>query len=126
MTTPKLDGLTSTTVTGILYNQGIQASRDRIARVSDILFGTSVRRDPMGQRRFGDTQVELLAAALTALDDGEIDLAVVERSMADHAGDPVTRFRAAVKDITRRRLAAATDAAARFDAICSERERMTA
>lgn len=74
----KASGLTSTVATGMLHTYGIQASRDRIARLSNLLFAEGeVKRSPTGHRRFTKDQIELLAAAFIALDGGEIDLAQV-------------------------------------------------
>ncbi len=123
----KLEGETSTGVTGILYTHGLRVSRDRIARLSDLLFGDDARRDRTGQRRFTPTQVEILLAGFTALDGGDIDLAMVERTVGERIGDPLTRFWAVVDDVVRRRQAAAEAAASRFAGVLAlEKERMTA
>lgn len=75
----KTSGLTSTVATGMLHTYGVQASRDRIARLSNLLFvAGEVKRSPTGHRRFTAEQIELLAAAFIALDGGEIELAQVE------------------------------------------------
>ncbi len=127
MATPRRDGLTSTAVTGIFYGYGIEASRDRIARLSNVLFGADLRRAGSGQRRFTSAQVEILVAAHEALEGADIDLTVVERSMGAHHGDPLTRFRAVLATIMARRQHAVASAAARFAAaMAPEGERMTA
>ena len=66
---PDQPTLSPTDVAFILAQRGIRASRDRIARMADELYGRDT--DEVGRhRRFADCQVDELAAAFLLVEGG--------------------------------------------------------
>lgn len=59
--------LTTTDVSGLLYVEGIKASRDKVNRMADAIFG---RRDHRRHRRYSPADVDLLAQAFRLEEEG--------------------------------------------------------
>src|SRR5229473_1162871 len=57
---------TSSDAIGRLYQDGVVVSRERVADLSDLLFGSNVRRQG-GHRRFTEEQLRILRAGVEEL-----------------------------------------------------------
>ncbi len=79
---------TSSDAIGRLYQDGVVVSRERVADLSDLLFGSNVRRQG-GHRRFTEEQLRIVraAAVLRNLGVGVEEL----RELVEGGGEDIAR-----------------------------------
>jgi hypothetical protein len=88
-------------VIGILYNRGIKADRERIALLSDLVFGDHVRfrPEPGSKRRWDAEQLGFLLTTFELLSRYGVTLAELQQRAEAYDGNPLDRGRNLVTSI---------------------------
>lgn len=94
--------MTATDVSFRLARRNIHASRDRIARMSDALWGREPQ-DAGRHRKFSDTMIDQLAIAIQLLDKGLTRVEIIEiiRDPSQGADRILSDAKALVEDLRR-------------------------